>query len=205
MSAATKRGDWAKGRPSSWPTNRHRRRVRAAHSSRPRPAEGQVQQADDDVGRHHPAASRQARPDPARHGDADLGLRSPRQFRGPDHAFQSIRATSSLSVRASATGVGSCPTSAWPRRTSTTSSATGPNTARSGCSTRPGKTTASRCRATAGTAMPGVPNVPGTLRPTTPEQFNRRIGAVLFGEPGDHFGQAIELLGQTHRCPACRG
>ncbi len=36
---------------------------------------------------------------------------------------------------------------------------------------------------------------------TTPEQFNRRIGAVMFGEKGHHFGQAIELLGQTHRLP----
>jgi hypothetical protein len=34
---------------------------------------------------------------------------------------------------------------------------------------------------------------------TRPEDFNRRIGGVLFGEPGDHFGQAIELLSQTHK------
>jgi len=40
---------------------------------------------------------------------------------------------------------------------------------------------------------------------TTPEQFNRRIGAVLFGEPGDHFGRAIELLAQTHRLPGMHG
>ncbi len=40
---------------------------------------------------------------------------------------------------------------------------------------------------------------------TTPDNFNRRIGAVLFGEPGDHFGQAIELLAQTHRLPGMRG
>ncbi len=33
------------------------------------------------------------------------------------------------------------------------------------------------------------------------EAFNRRIGAVLFGEKGDHFGQAIELLARTHRLP----
>jgi hypothetical protein len=39
---------------------------------------------------------------------------------------------------------------------------------------------------------------------TTPEQFNRRIGAVLFGEKGDHFGQAITLLAQTHRLPGMR-
>jgi hypothetical protein len=29
---------------------------------------------------------------------------------------------------------------------------------------------------------------------TAPEDFNRRLGAVLFGEKGDHFGQAIALL-----------
>jgi hexosaminidase len=29
---------------------------------------------------------------------------------------------------------------------------------------------------------------------TAPEDFNRRIGAVLFGENGDHFGKAIERL-----------
>ncbi len=33
---------------------------------------------------------------------------------------------------------------------------------------------------------------------TSPEDFNRRVGAVLFGEPGDHFGRAITLLAQTH-------
>lgn len=35
--------------------------------------------------------------------------------------------------------------------------------------------------------------------------FNRRIGAVLFGESGDGFGQAIELLTQLHRQPAMKG
>ncbi len=35
---------------------------------------------------------------------------------------------------------------------------------------------------------------------TTPyKAFSRRIGAVLFGEPGDHFGRAIDLLAKTHR------
>lgn len=32
---------------------------------------------------------------------------------------------------------------------------------------------------------------------TEPGDFNRRIGAVLFGEKGDHFGKAIGLLSQT--------
>lgn len=36
---------------------------------------------------------------------------------------------------------------------------------------------------------------------TSPDDFNRRIGAVLFGESGDHFGRAIELLARTHRLP----
>ena len=36
---------------------------------------------------------------------------------------------------------------------------------------------------------------------TTPEVFDRRLGGVLFGEKGDHFGQAIELLAQTHKLP----
>ena len=40
---------------------------------------------------------------------------------------------------------------------------------------------------------------------TEPEQFNRRVGAVLFGERGDHFGQAIELLARTHRLPGMQG
>ncbi|MCS7238267.1 MAG: beta-N-acetylhexosaminidase [Thermoguttaceae bacterium] len=40
---------------------------------------------------------------------------------------------------------------------------------------------------------------------TDPADFNRRIGAVLFGEKGDHFGQAIELLAQTHRLPDMEG
>jgi hypothetical protein len=37
------------------------------------------------------------------------------------------------------------------------------------------------------------------------EVFNRRVGAVLFGESGDHFGRAIERLAQTHRQPAMKG
>ena len=40
---------------------------------------------------------------------------------------------------------------------------------------------------------------------TAPESFNRRIGAVLFGERGDHFGQAIALLAQTHKLPGMKG
>ena len=40
---------------------------------------------------------------------------------------------------------------------------------------------------------------------TTPEDFSARIGAVLFGENGDHFGQAIGLLSQTHRLPGMQG
>ncbi len=40
---------------------------------------------------------------------------------------------------------------------------------------------------------------------TSPEDFNRRIGAVLFGERGDHFGQAIELLAKAHRLPGMHG
>ena len=40
---------------------------------------------------------------------------------------------------------------------------------------------------------------------TTPlEAFNRRVGAVLFGERGDAFGQAVTLLAKTHAWPACR-
>jgi hypothetical protein len=34
---------------------------------------------------------------------------------------------------------------------------------------------------------------------TEPADFNRRIGAVLFGENDNHFGRAIDLLAQTHR------
>ena len=60
---------------------------------------------------------------------------------------------------------------------------------------------------------PGAPANP-CVKPTTcawnasttePEDFNRRIGGVLFGEPGDHFGQAIELLAQTHSLPGMQG
>ncbi|MBM4088736.1 MAG: hypothetical protein FJ276_04805 [Planctomycetes bacterium] len=40
---------------------------------------------------------------------------------------------------------------------------------------------------------------------TDPRDFNRRVGAVLFGEPGDHFGQAVELLAQTHPLPGMKG
>ena len=40
---------------------------------------------------------------------------------------------------------------------------------------------------------------------TTPiEAFNRRLGAVLFGERGDDFGLAVEMLTQTHRLPGMK-
>jgi hypothetical protein len=35
--------------------------------------------------------------------------------------------------------------------------------------------------------------------------FNRRVGAVLFGESGDHFGQAIALLTRVHALPGYDG
>ena len=50
----------------------------------------QVQQAHDDVGRHHPPAPRPARRDPQGHGDAHLGLRSPGEFRGPDRPVRQV-------------------------------------------------------------------------------------------------------------------
>ena len=40
---------------------------------------------------------------------------------------------------------------------------------------------------------------------TAPEDFNRRIGAVLFGEKGDHFGKAVELLARAHRLGGMSG
>ena len=40
---------------------------------------------------------------------------------------------------------------------------------------------------------------------TSPEAFNRRIGAVLFGESGDRFGRAIERLSETHRLAGMEG
>ena len=39
---------------------------------------------------------------------------------------------------------------------------------------------------------------------TTPlEDFNLRVGAVIFAESGDHFGQAVNLLARTS-CLATR-
>jgi hexosaminidase len=40
---------------------------------------------------------------------------------------------------------------------------------------------------------------------TPPAAFNRRVGAVLFGEAGDQFGRAIGHLAQTHRVPSLDG
>jgi len=40
---------------------------------------------------------------------------------------------------------------------------------------------------------------------TSPEDFQRRVGAVLFGERGDRFGQAVELLAKTHRMAGMEG
>ncbi|MDD4873302.1 MAG: glycoside hydrolase family 20 zincin-like fold domain-containing protein, partial [Kiritimatiellae bacterium] len=40
---------------------------------------------------------------------------------------------------------------------------------------------------------------------TTPDDFNRRLGAVLFGEKEDHFGQAINLLSRTHNMNGMKG
>lgn len=40
---------------------------------------------------------------------------------------------------------------------------------------------------------------------TTQEDFDRRIGAVLFGEPGDDFGRAIHLLSDSRFCGMMNG
>ncbi len=40
---------------------------------------------------------------------------------------------------------------------------------------------------------------------TSIDDFNRRVGAVLFGEKGDHFGQAVVQLARAHRVPAAKG
>lgn len=40
---------------------------------------------------------------------------------------------------------------------------------------------------------------------TEPAAFNRRVGAVLFGEQGDQFGQAIEILSRIEDLPRYRG
>jgi len=40
---------------------------------------------------------------------------------------------------------------------------------------------------------------------TKREDFQRRVGAVLFGEKGDHFGQAVELLAKTHHMAGMEG
>lgn len=37
------------------------------------------------------------------------------------------------------------------------------------------------------------------------EDFNRRVGAVLVGEPGERLGRAIQRLAATHRMPNMRG
>jgi hypothetical protein len=40
---------------------------------------------------------------------------------------------------------------------------------------------------------------------TSDLDFNRRVGAVLFGEKGTHFAQAVELLAKTHRLSGMQG
>jgi len=40
---------------------------------------------------------------------------------------------------------------------------------------------------------------------TTPEDFNRRVGAVLFGEPGEEFGRAIGRLAKVFKVPGAGG
>lgn len=40
---------------------------------------------------------------------------------------------------------------------------------------------------------------------TTPEDFNRRVGAIAFREAGDHFGQAVQCLGQAASLPGLDG
>jgi len=40
---------------------------------------------------------------------------------------------------------------------------------------------------------------------TEPAAFNRRVGAVLFGEQGDQFGQAVETLSKIEDLPTYRG
>jgi hexosaminidase len=40
---------------------------------------------------------------------------------------------------------------------------------------------------------------------TDSKDFNHRVGGVLFGEPGDHFGRAVEELAKVHRLPGYGG
>jgi hypothetical protein len=40
---------------------------------------------------------------------------------------------------------------------------------------------------------------------TAPDVFYRRLGAVLFGEAGHHFGDALALLAQTPQLPGMKG
>jgi hexosaminidase len=40
---------------------------------------------------------------------------------------------------------------------------------------------------------------------TSPADFNRRLGAVLFGEAGDRFGRGVERLGEAHRLAGMEG
>ena len=111
------------------------------------------------------------------------------EFRGPDRAVHPIGLRVLRVSRDQQLEPDSARFRAWRPPTSRISSATAPSMGPSACSTRPGRTTAKRCRATSGTAMHGGPSAPGTPRHTSPEDFNRRMGAVLFGEPGDHFGR----------------
>ena len=74
--------------------------------------QGEVQQAHDDVGRHHSAASRQAGSDSQGHRHVDVGIPRRRRVSRIRSCRSRRPATTSLSVRASTTGAAFCPTSA---------------------------------------------------------------------------------------------
>ena len=124
--------------------DRRGRRLRPAHPPRPRPAQGKIRQAHDDVGRHHPAAPRQLDEIPKDTVMLTWGYGSGPSFEQPDRALRQV----GLRVLRLPGREQLEPHPARLRRdddrTSTTSCATAPSTGRSACSTPTGRTTAKR-------------------------------------------------------------
>ena len=169
-----------------------------------RPPQRQVSQAHDDVGRHHRPASRPPRRRAEGHGDARLGLRGPARLPLADRAVREGRVHVLRVPRREQLE----PNPARLRHRRGEHPQLRPRRRRAGALGMINTSWEDDGEALKGLIWHGhawAAECAWNGSTTEPAAFNRRVGAVLFGEKGDHFGQAIALLAKTHALPGMAG
>ena len=192
--------------PAQGTGGEHRRggRVCPPHPAHSRPAARPPQQAHDDVGGHHPATPRQPRGDSQGYHHAQSGATMP----------ATASRARSLPFAKSGYEFFVCPgVSDWSRILPDFGVAVtnihnfirdGIKHGASGMINTDWEDDAEALKAVKWHADAWAAECAWNASATPIEAFNRRVGAVLFGERGDKFGQAVALLAQTHRLPAMK-